>query len=62
MSKLDKEFFVKRYTDKLEIHKLNLDQYNHEFKESGDVDLISSIGSEAYLICFYSDLLDVLKE
>lgn len=62
MSKLDKEFFVKHFTDKLEIHKLNLDQYNREFKETNNIDLMSSIGSEAYLICFNSDLLDVLKE
>lgn len=62
MSKLDKEFFLKHFSGELEIHKLKFDQYNCKFKESNDVDLVSSISSEAYLICFYSDLVDVLKE
>jgi hypothetical protein len=62
MTKFDKEFFIKDVEIKYELNKFqykNLVEIRHSLSDEG---FVQQITSKAYDVCYYSDLLDVLKE
>lgn len=62
MPKFDKEFFLKDIEIKYELNKLqykNLVEIRHSLS---DEDFIQQITSKAYDVCYYGDLMDILRE
>lgn len=62
MSKLDKEYFIKHFEEKLACDKNEFKHCIECFKDTKSHDDLELIIKYAESICFNSDLLDVLKE
>lgn len=62
MPKFDKEFFLRDIEIKYELNKLqykNLVEIRHSLS---DEDFIQKVTSKAYDVCYYGDLMDILRE